>query len=64
MKATKHNVVDIESAAPVIDGCERMGIERDHRYEKSVVRDRKLSIDFSPPVLCVSLKTKMRQAMM
>jgi len=30
LKGTRHFVVDEDSAAPVIEGVERMGIERDH----------------------------------
>ena len=32
LKGTKSFVVDEESAAPVIEGVERMGIERDHSH--------------------------------
>jgi hypothetical protein len=32
LKGTREFVVDEESAAPVIEGVERMGIERDHSH--------------------------------
>jgi hypothetical protein len=32
LKGTRDFVVDEESAAPVIEGVERMGIERDHSH--------------------------------